>query len=44
MKIQIATIPKIGVIDSRAHNRQNVSIQAKFREVCDFQQLNSLFK
>lgn len=34
MKIQIAPIPKIGVVDSLAHNRQNATIQAKIREVC----------
>lgn len=34
MKIQVAPIPKIGVVDSRAHNRQNVSIEARIKEVC----------
>lgn len=35
MKIQIPTIPKIGVVDSLAQNQQNVTIQLKMKEVCD---------
>lgn len=34
MKIQVAPIPKIGGVDARPHTRQNVSIEAKIKEVC----------
>lgn len=43
MKIQVASIPKIGVVDSRPHNRQNVSIEEKIKEVCDFVNSNRSF-